>query len=135
MVVGRRCAARKIAAWTGKGARVLKLPARGGRIAPAVLLRALGRLGLLHVLCEGGAELAAELIRSRQVDEYVVWLAPRILAGDRARGAVGGAGWPLARAPWLRFVEVRRVGRDVLLRARPAPGPLFRPEGRTCSRD
>jgi len=76
-------------------------------------------MGLLHVLCEGGGELAGNLVRARCVDEYFFFVAPRIIGGMRAVPAVGGRGWPLAGAPHLKIVECRRTGDDVLLRAVP----------------
>ncbi len=81
------------------------------------LIHALGRMGLLHVLCEGGGELAAGLIRRRLVDELLLFVSPCIIGGRKAVPAVGGAGWLLSSKPELVFTGVERVGRDVLLRA------------------
>lgn len=84
------------------------------------LLRRLGKRGLLHVLCEGGGEVAHSLIRSDLVDEYLFFVAPRVLGGTKAVPAVGGRGWSLAGTPRLRFTACERVGDDVMLRAVPA---------------
>jgi diaminohydroxyphosphoribosylaminopyrimidine deaminase/5-amino-6-(5-phosphoribosylamino)uracil reductase len=102
------------------GAQVWALPIAAGRVSLPTLFRRLGALGLLHVVCEGGGELAAALIRARLVDEFWFFVAPRILGGKTAIGAVGGPGWPLPSAPELVFTERRRVGRDLLIMARPA---------------
>lgn len=99
----------------------LVLPASKGHVSLRALLRELGRRGLLHVVCEGGGELASALWRDGLVDEAWLFLAPKLLGGS-ARPAFGGTGWPLARAPELEVREVRRVGPDTLIVARPKKG-------------
>ena len=89
----------------------------------------LGRHGILHVLCEGGGAMAGSLIREGLVDEVLFMLAPVVLGGSGATPAIGGEGWPLNSAPRLNFTEVRRVGADVLVRAR------FGEDDNRCSQD
>lgn len=115
-------AARRVRCAAG-GAAVWVLPQAGGHVSLSALMSRLGRMGLLHVLCEGGGELAAGLIRSNQVDQYLFFLAPRLLGGGGSVPSVGGWGWTLSGAPRLRYTEVRRMGEDILVRAEP------------CSRD
>ena len=79
-------------------------------------MRCLGKEGLLHVLCEGGGELAAGLVQEGLVDDFRFFLAPKLL-GARAMPAIGGPGWTLARAPKLEFKSVRRIGPDLLIHA------------------
>ena len=101
-----------------RGVAIASLRSSQGRIAPGQLLRAIGKRGVLHLLCEGGGELAESLIRAGAVDEFWFFVAPRLLGGQGVR-AVAGRGWPLARCPRLRFVEHRPVGDDILIRAVP----------------
>lgn len=103
-----------------RGARVLVLPSRQGRVALAALVRALGEMGVMRVLCEGGAELAAALIAENLVDEYLFFVAPCIVGGRTAPTAAGGRGWPIEAQRKLIWTRVERCGRDLLLRARPA---------------
>lgn len=119
IVTGRNCPSSRIRSYKTAGAQVWVLPSKSGRIQLQELASRLGKIGLLHVLCEGGAELAGELIRSGLVDEFVFFVAPTILGGWRALPAITGRGWPLATAPRLRFEEVSRAGRDILIRAVP----------------
>lgn len=114
-----RCPATRRKAYASGGAQVWVLPAAGGRVSLPALMRRLGALGLLHVLCEGGGELAASLVAGGLVDRYVLFVAPRLMGGG-AVPAIAGAGWPLARAPRLEFVRLARSGADVLIEARPA---------------
>ena len=116
----RQCPVRRLAAWRAAGASAWVLPNTRAGVSLPALLKRLGRLGCLQVLCEGGGTLAASLVRARGVDEIRWFLAPRLLGGDRAAGAMGKPGWPLASAPQWIFDECRRIGRDLLLTARPA---------------
>jgi diaminohydroxyphosphoribosylaminopyrimidine deaminase/5-amino-6-(5-phosphoribosylamino)uracil reductase len=71
----------------------------------------------LHVLCEGGGELAAQLVRDNLVDAYWFFVAPCFLGGSGVP-VLGGAGWRLAEGPSLQFTNVSRVGQDILIQAK-----------------
>ncbi|HEY2798785.1 MAG TPA: bifunctional diaminohydroxyphosphoribosylaminopyrimidine deaminase/5-amino-6-(5-phosphoribosylamino)uracil reductase RibD [Thermoanaerobaculia bacterium] len=110
--------ARRLAA---RGIRIWSLPASSGargRVDLARLLRTLARHGVTSLLVEGGAETLGGFFQAGLVDRVAVFLAPRVLGGDRATGAVGGAGFRLGEAPGLSDVRVQRVGTDLLLTAR-----------------
>ena len=81
------------------------------------LLAQLGRRGLLHVLCEGGGRLAGSLVRARCVNTFLFFIAGRVMGGGVP--VIETAGWPLARAPRLRFKGEERVGEDLLVCAEP----------------
>ena len=130
----QRCPKHRRTGYAAKGATVWVLPAAGGRgVSLAALMRSLHALGVLHVLCEGGSELAASLLKAKLVDEMLLFVAPVVMGGT-GLGAIGGKGWPLAAAPRLRIVETRRVGDDILIRAGfdgAKPSPMSRiPGGR-----
>ncbi len=99
---------------------VWRLPASGGRVSVRTLMRRLGRLNVMHVLCEGGGELAASLVDAKLVDQYYFFIAPKLLGGRTAAGALGGKGFLLDHAPTLRYVAPKRYGPDILIRAYPA---------------
>ncbi len=120
MATTKHCSLRRRQAWLAGGAQVWILPGTPGRVSLSALMRRLGRLGCLHVLCEGGGDLAAALIRARLVDIFVFYVAPCLVGGQDAVGAVGGRGWPLPQAPKLVFTECRRVGQDIVIKAMPA---------------
>ena len=111
MPAGRR------AAIEATGARLWTC-GRGARVNLRLLLAKAGQEGLLHVLCEGGGELAAQLVREGFVDEYWFYIAPLFLGGGGVP-VLGGAGWRLAEGPALRITDARQVGQDVLIRALP----------------
>ena len=122
----RLCPPARRAAYREKGARVCLVRSSGKRVSLDSLLAELGKMGVLHVLCEGGGELAASLLRDGHVDELLAFVAPRLLGGKGTAPVVGGEGWSLDSAPGFRFVETRRVGDDLLLRLLPEP-PISHP--------
>jgi diaminohydroxyphosphoribosylaminopyrimidine deaminase/5-amino-6-(5-phosphoribosylamino)uracil reductase len=121
MATTSRCPAQRRNEWLRRGARVWIIPSRRkrGQISIPALMKKIGKAGLLHVLCEGGSETAASLIRAGVVDEYLFILAPIVIGGNNAVPAVGGTGWNLAEAPKLRFIEQKIIGNDILIRAKP----------------
>ncbi len=114
-----KAAERKSAAWSRRGANVWSFaPDTNGRVPVRRLLRRLGDEGYLHVMCEGGGTLAGALHDAGLVDEYVLFYAPAVLGDAQAVSGVAGRGTLLKRLRRLRLVEVRRVGEDLLVRAR-----------------
>ena len=85
------------------------------------ILRDLGKYGVMHVLCEGGGELAGSLVRAGLVDEFALFIAPSLLGGDGVP-MVGKKGWPLASMPLLHFQTLEKCGKDVFIRALPVRG-------------
>jgi diaminohydroxyphosphoribosylaminopyrimidine deaminase/5-amino-6-(5-phosphoribosylamino)uracil reductase len=71
-----------------------------------------------HILVEGGPILASAFIAAGLVDEYLIYLAPMLIGGDRmALGDIGVG--TLGEARKLRITTVERLGDDLLVVARP----------------
>jgi diaminohydroxyphosphoribosylaminopyrimidine deaminase/5-amino-6-(5-phosphoribosylamino)uracil reductase len=87
-------------------------------LAASSLEEALALLGareLTSLLVEGGAELAAALLRAGLVDALALFLAPKLIGGD-GRPLLGPLGVAaLAAAPELFEMSTRRVGPDLLV--------------------
>ena len=98
-------------------AEVLKLPAApDGRVSLEPLLDELGKRGILSLLVEGGSEVHASFLAAGLVDKVHAYIAPRLIGGREAPGAVGGAGVErLAKAVPLRELDVTRLGDDLLI--------------------
>ncbi len=109
----------KVRRLVARGIRVWSLPRRrSARVDLGHLLAELSRYAVTSVMVEGGAETLAGFIRAGLVDRVAAFLAPRLLGGRRAPGAVGGAGFPLADAPGIADLRVERVGGDLLVSGR-----------------
>ncbi len=93
------------------------LPVENGRVSVAALLAELGRRRMTNVLVEGGAAVLGSFVDADLVDEFQVYVAPRVIGGSGV--AVGGVG-AAKIAEALRVVEfdVERIGQDVLLTGR-----------------
>ncbi|HYC01345.1 MAG TPA: bifunctional diaminohydroxyphosphoribosylaminopyrimidine deaminase/5-amino-6-(5-phosphoribosylamino)uracil reductase RibD [Candidatus Limnocylindrales bacterium] len=95
------------------GADVLCLDSRGTRGWSALLV-ALAQRGVMEVLVEGGASLAASAIRAGVVRRLSIFYNPRLLGGDGVAMIAGlGVRHP-ERAPRLRTRSVQSVGTDLL---------------------
>ncbi len=102
------------------GAEVVTVPAdRNGRVA---LPEAMGRLaerGVLSLLLEGGATLAAEFMRCGFVDRYVFYVAPSLIGASPAGILNGWAAGSIEDRRRLTISDVRRVGPDLKVTAYP----------------
>jgi riboflavin-specific deaminase-like protein len=116
-----------------KGARVWRLRARDGRVDLEELLVRLGEEGLDSLLVEGGPTVAAGFLEAGLVDKVVFFIAPKIIGGEEAPGAVGGRGVEgLAEAWKLKDISVKNARGGPGLRRLPAK---WTPEGWTVRSD
>lgn len=74
--------------------------------SPEEAIRELGKRGFMHILCEGGLELARSLASKGLVDEWLTVLAP-IVIGNK----------PLPEAAHFTIGELSRKGPDVFAMA------------------
>lgn len=96
--------------------RVLATKSRDGLVDLPDLMRRLGALRITSVLIEGGAELNASALKAGVVNKVIVMIAPTLLGGRDAVGAIGGTSPKrLDDAVKLREPSVRRAGDDVIV--------------------
>ncbi|AMC99822.1 bifunctional diaminohydroxyphosphoribosylaminopyrimidine deaminase/5-amino-6-(5-phosphoribosylamino)uracil reductase RibD [Halomonas chromatireducens] len=104
------------------GAEILVLPAgEGGRVDLAALLGYLAEQELVNeVLLETGATLAGAMLDANLVDEMQLFVAPTLLGGEaRPLFALPGLTRMAQQRP-LDIIDIRAVGRDWRITARPA---------------
>jgi diaminohydroxyphosphoribosylaminopyrimidine deaminase/5-amino-6-(5-phosphoribosylamino)uracil reductase len=78
------------------------------------LLTMLGARGFASVFCEGGATLAAALLRANAVDR-LVWFSAGMIMGADARHALDAMKVErLAHAPRFRRVHMEAAGPDIM---------------------
>jgi diaminohydroxyphosphoribosylaminopyrimidine deaminase/5-amino-6-(5-phosphoribosylamino)uracil reductase len=110
--------ARRRARLEAAGVRLVPVARRGAKLDLRRALATLAGEGITTVLCEGGAGLAAALLRGGLVDELHWFVAPKLLGGD-GRAALGPIGAErLGRALVLARAEVRRLGQDLYVSGR-----------------
>ncbi|HEX2326619.1 MAG TPA: bifunctional diaminohydroxyphosphoribosylaminopyrimidine deaminase/5-amino-6-(5-phosphoribosylamino)uracil reductase RibD [Chloroflexota bacterium] len=99
-----------------RGAEVLVLPQREGKVDLEALLDELGRRRVTSLLVEGGARVHGAFFDAGLVDRVVAFVAPLLIGGREAPGPVGGQGPArLSEARPLLQREVRQVGVDTLI--------------------
>lgn len=107
------------------GCRVWALPGLGDRLDLAEgFLRLRRELGCFTTLCEGGGRLALSLLEQGLVDEFKLFLAPKVL-GD-AQGVPLFAGRQVAgmdQAIGLRLADIAPSGPDLCLTYMPLETP------------
>ena len=100
------------------GAGVWALPGAGGQVALRDVLVRAGDEGYLHVLIEGGGQVAASALREGLVDRVAVFIAPKILG----QGIASVGDLEIDRvddAIELDTVEIERIGEDLFYTATP----------------
>jgi diaminohydroxyphosphoribosylaminopyrimidine deaminase/5-amino-6-(5-phosphoribosylamino)uracil reductase len=75
--------------------------------------------GIKHVMVEGGPTLASRFVQLDLVDEFLVYLAPKLLGGQNL--SIGSIDVPsIDKSKQLEFFKIEQLGEDVLLVARQA---------------
>ncbi len=101
------------------GALVLEQPGAEGRVDVAALLTELGRRGINEVHVEAGVKLNGALLAAGLVDEWVAYLAPKVM-GDPARGLFALPEYTeMASCHDFRIQDVRQLGEDLRITLRP----------------
>jgi len=112
----------KTAALQAAGAEVICLPDANGRVDLNALLRSLADRGVNEAHIEAGPRLSGICLKAGLVDEIVIYMAPCVLGSD-ARGWFDDLNLTsLDQKIELKFQDVRMVGSDLRIIARPARG-------------
>jgi diaminohydroxyphosphoribosylaminopyrimidine deaminase/5-amino-6-(5-phosphoribosylamino)uracil reductase len=107
------------AALEARGVEIALVPGPNGKVDLAAMLADLAAREINELHVEAGHKLNGSFVREGLVDEFLIYMAPRLLGVGRELAAFG----PLERlddTPALRFVGVNGIGDDVRLIARPA---------------
>jgi diaminohydroxyphosphoribosylaminopyrimidine deaminase/5-amino-6-(5-phosphoribosylamino)uracil reductase len=112
------------AALEGRGATVVQVPGPGGKVDLAAMLKDLAGRGVNELHVEAGYKLNGSLVREGLVDEFLVYLAPRLLGAGQGMANIGPL-QDLADGVALEFAAVDRVGADLRVLARVPGRALF----------
>lgn len=105
-----------------RGATVVRIPTPGERVALDAVLDLLYQKGRLRILSEGGPTILGALFDAGRVDFAHVFVAPKIVGGGRAVGAVLGEGVPrMSKAIGIAEARWEEVGGDMLVSGRVGP--------------
>jgi diaminohydroxyphosphoribosylaminopyrimidine deaminase/5-amino-6-(5-phosphoribosylamino)uracil reductase len=105
-------------AWRERGIEVIERAAPDGRVDLHAVLADLAQRGVNELHVEAGERLNAALIDADLVDEFLFYVAPRLIGPGRGVAALSALE-ELSRATDLRFVSVTPCGDDLRIIARP----------------
>jgi len=118
LIAGARDDRSTIATLREKGAAIVVIPNRAGKVELPELMRELARREMNEVHVEAGHRLSGSLVAEGLVDELVIYLAPTVL-GDAARGMFELPELTdLAGRRPLSIRDVRTIGADIRIVAR-----------------
>ncbi|WP_457788049.1 bifunctional diaminohydroxyphosphoribosylaminopyrimidine deaminase/5-amino-6-(5-phosphoribosylamino)uracil reductase RibD [Pseudomonas sp. PL-6] len=101
-----------------EGHELLAVPGSNGHVNLRKLLEELAARGANEVLVEAGPRLAGAFARAGLVDEYRIFMAAKLL-GSSARPLLDLPLNRMAEAPELQIVDIRAIGDDWQITARP----------------
>ncbi len=109
-----------------EGARIHPCIEYSGELPP--LLEQLGDRGVVQLMIEGGATVAADFHRLGLVDRYVLYLAPAIMGGDDGRPMMAGPGAATLETLFRgRIDSVRRLDEDLRIELIRSDSPTTEP--------
>ncbi len=86
------------------------------------LLDTLGKEGVVQLLVEGGARVAASFHRERLINQYIMHIAPVIAGGDNAAGVFAGPAAATMTDMWRgRVVSTTNLDGDIEIILEPNP--------------
>jgi diaminohydroxyphosphoribosylaminopyrimidine deaminase/5-amino-6-(5-phosphoribosylamino)uracil reductase len=105
--------------YTQQGTTVIVCDEFDGRVSMVDLLQKLGKRGIQSILLEGGSRLAGDMLKNGIIDEFVFYLAPKIVGSDGFAPFTLRGITSMDQAVRLEFGEIRRSGRDIVIHAWP----------------
>jgi diaminohydroxyphosphoribosylaminopyrimidine deaminase/5-amino-6-(5-phosphoribosylamino)uracil reductase len=99
-----------------KGAQVLLLDSREGKINLKSCLSKLGEIGMMSVMVEGGSQVNGSFLDEALIDKLLLFLSPKMMGDPQALGIFGGKEISTVQeVTTLKEMKTRRVGEDILL--------------------
>lgn len=106
-------------ALVNKGAELLCIPNQTQQVDLTQLLHVLAQRGVNEVLVEAGQGLNGALLHAGLIDEFVFYYAPKLM-GSAAHGMFAMPEFTaMQQVPELQVFDVRQVGADIRVRAKP----------------
>ena len=109
----------KLAELRATGATLLHMPEANGRVDLKALLKHLAQQGVNEVLLEAGQGLNGAFLQQNLIDEFIFYYAPKLMGVDAKGMFVIPELTEMRLATDLDIVDVRQVGQDIRLRAKP----------------
>ncbi|MFH1662710.1 MAG: bifunctional diaminohydroxyphosphoribosylaminopyrimidine deaminase/5-amino-6-(5-phosphoribosylamino)uracil reductase RibD [Chloroflexota bacterium] len=123
LVMGRQIKPQEIEDYTRLGAEPLAMSSTKGYIDLKKLFKILGEREITSVLVEGGSILLGSVFDQGLVDKVVVFVAPIIIGGEKAKTAVAGKGVDKVLDSFkLKRINIERFEQDIMISGYVAAG-------------
>ncbi|MDD2509736.1 MAG: bifunctional diaminohydroxyphosphoribosylaminopyrimidine deaminase/5-amino-6-(5-phosphoribosylamino)uracil reductase RibD [Syntrophomonas sp.] len=100
------------------GLEIIKVGGKADCLDLKEVLDILGKMEILSLLLEGGAEINSNMIENKLVDKLYWFIAPKIIGGRSAPSPLGGEGIKtMNQALKLNSIETRYFEEDILISA------------------
>jgi diaminohydroxyphosphoribosylaminopyrimidine deaminase/5-amino-6-(5-phosphoribosylamino)uracil reductase len=109
----------KSAALLAAGAELLCIPNEQGKVCLKTLLAHLAAREINEVLAEAGEGLNGALLAQNMIDELLIYYAPKLMGGAAKSMFAMPAFSAMQQAVDLQILDVRNIGSDIRLRAKP----------------
>jgi len=117
----------KLAELQQTGATLLEMPNDLGNVCLKSLLQELAKHEINELMVEAGQGVNGALLAQGLIDEYLLYYAP-VLMGSAAKGMFDiGSLTDMELRTQLQILELRQIGNDIRVRAKPIPNLQARP--------
>jgi len=96
----------------------IKTKKKNGKIDIEDLLKRLGSFKISHIMVEGGSLVTASFIKHKLVDEFLFFIAPKIIGGEKTASVACGVD-RLKDAIKLSEIKLEKAGEDFIIKGRP----------------
>ena len=99
-----------------RNVEVIVAKEKDGRVDITSLIDKLGEKKIDSILLEGGSEINFSCLQEGIVDKVRIYIAPKILGGNNAKGAVGGRGVSeIIDSFNIENIDISTIGSDILV--------------------
>ncbi len=100
-----------------KNVEVIVFKSKNKKVPLKSFLRKLADRGIVNVLVEGGGSLAGSLIDGSLADEFMFFIAPKLIGGDYLSVRTKGVS-NIGKAIELKDIKIEKFDEDLLIRGR-----------------
>jgi len=106
----------RIAKLKAKGATIVVLPAKNGRVNLRALMRILAKMEITNIFAEGGGSIIGSLLDEGLVDKTMFFISPKVFGGKGSISSVQGEGIKnIASSIKLKNISIKRFKEDILV--------------------
>ncbi len=125
IVAGGNVSKERIRAYQERNVTVLVAKKGVHRIGLKEIMEELGRMDIISLLIEGGAEIHASALKAKIVDRVIFFVAPKIVGGGDSKACIASLGINrMADAIPLAALRTEKVGEDIMIQ-----GDVREPDG------